>query len=303
MLTATPAVFSFLASCDDVYPEPAAAQKTGAPAPSATTTASAMPSASTPMPTPAPTFFTPDERKALGALANAILPPDDQPGGEALGAVPYIEGLLTAFEQPTPTIFAGGPFSSRNPYPDKNGAMSTKFPTNDIGTFLPLDRYNEAAWRLTIYGSSGLPNGGPNDGVTGPIVGYRDQLRNGIAAAIANNGGQPIDGLDQDTLNGIYKGLPKTFRELLYDLVCEAAFALPEYGGNLKMAGWKMVHFEGDVMPFGFSQWDATTQSMVERADAPVSLPNPGSDPEPLDDDSWNYVELIVNFLGGKVYS
>src|SRR5207245_2032191 len=57
----------------------------------------------------APSFFTDQERRALGALADAVLPPDDQPGGSALGAVAFIEKLATVYEAPTavPEIYAG----------------------------------------------------------------------------------------------------------------------------------------------------------------------------------------------------
>ncbi len=56
-------------------------------------------------------YFTTEERSVLGALADAVLPPDDVPGGNALGAVDYIERLLTAFEEDTPFVYAGGPYS------------------------------------------------------------------------------------------------------------------------------------------------------------------------------------------------
>src|SRR5438552_2802844 len=67
--------------------------------------------------TQTPHYFTDDERKALGALADAIIPPDGDPGGKDLGAVPYLEQLLTAFESDPPKVFAGGPFSGRAPNP------------------------------------------------------------------------------------------------------------------------------------------------------------------------------------------
>src|SRR5262245_26830840 len=88
----------------------------------------------------APPFFSPAERRALGALANSVLPPDDTPGGAALGAVVYIERLLTAFDVEPPPLFAGGPYSGRTPFPDGAGGASTERPPNDFATFLPLDR-------------------------------------------------------------------------------------------------------------------------------------------------------------------
>jgi hypothetical protein len=247
-------------------------------------------------------FFTDEEKRSLGALANAVLPPDDLPGGEALGVVAYIEKLLTAFDVSPPAIFAGGPYSGRAPYPDANGAASTSFPPNDFSSFLPLDRYGEAAWKLTIFGSSGVPGGGPNDAVLGPIVGFQDQIREGLATAVAK-AGQPLESLSAPTLAAFYRMLDPDFQALLFDLVTQGAFAAPEYGGNTGLAGWALCHYEGDVMPYGYSQFDPASQSYVERPGHPVSTPNPGPDPEPVTTDTWAFVATIVEALGGTEFS
>ncbi len=255
-------------------------------------------------PPPAP-FLSPDEQAVLAALADAILPPDDTPGGSALGAVAYIERLLTAFDDPTattpPPIFAGGPFSGREPFPDANGAPTTMSPPNEFQQFIALDRYNDAAWRLTVLGSAGVPGGGPNDEVLGPIAGWRAQVKDAIAQAVMVANG-PFSTLTPAAVAEVYKGLDSDLRDLLYDLVSEAAFSAPEYGGNLGLAGWKLAHFEGDVMPMGFSQYDAATGAYVERADAPVSMPNPGADPLPVSADTWAFVGQIVTVLGGMAF-
>jgi hypothetical protein len=86
---------------------------------------------------------------------------------------------------------------------------------------------------------------------------------------------------------------------MLMDLVAEAAFAPPEYGGNPDGAGWAMVHFEGDSQPLGYSLYDLSTGSYRERA--PVSGPA-ASDPEPMDDDTRAFVTLVVTFLGGEEF-
>src|SRR3954469_22269706 len=93
------------------------------------------------------TFFTSEERRDLGALANYVIPPEgSSPGGADLGAVPYIERLLTAFDVDPPAIFADGPFSGRKPTPDGYGAA------NDFARFTTLDRVQEKAWRIRLYG-------------------------------------------------------------------------------------------------------------------------------------------------------
>ena len=256
---------------------------------------------STPQPPPTTGFLTDAERRALGALANVILPPDDLPGGEALGAVSYVERTLTAFDVSPPAIFAGGPYSGRSPFPNDDGTPSSNFPPNDFKNFVPLDRYADAAWRLTIFGSAGLMGGGPNDAVLGAVVGLRDKIRNGLAAA-EKTAGQPLETLSLADATGIYKSLDSDFRDLVYSLVCEGAFSAPEYGGNKNFGGWKLAHFEGDVMPYGFSQYDPAEGVYRELANAPVSFPNPGPDPEPVNDDTWSFVRTVVSALGGQEF-
>ncbi len=248
-------------------------------------------------------FFTDAERQALAALADAILPRDDKPGGAALGAVAYIEGLMTALEQPTPLIWAGGPFSGRQPYPDAEGQPSSDYPQNDFANFLPLDRVSKAAWQLALYGSDGLPNGGPNDAVLGKTVGLRDQMREGLARVLAAEPG-PVE----TWLAGGQAPLLETFdidpdfRDLLVNLVTQAAFAAPEYGGNPGGIGWSMIHFEGDSQPLGYSQYVASASTYAERPDAPLSTANPGPDPEPMDAETHALVTTIILGLGGKVF-
>lgn len=59
-------------------------------------------------------FFTDAERAAVGAFANVIVPPEPgKPGGAELGAVAFIERLLTAFDVTPPAIYANGPYSGR----------------------------------------------------------------------------------------------------------------------------------------------------------------------------------------------
>src|SRR5207249_2424274 len=170
---------------------------------------------------PAPSFFSDGERRALGALADVVLPPDDTAGGAALGTVEYVERLLTAFERDPPLVFAGGPFSGRTPYAE--GAA----PPNGFTRFLPLDRVSERAWRLYLYGSAGVPGGGPNDTVLGPVVGLRDEVRDGLATAMrAAPAG--LETLDLEARKVVFQGLPPDFRATLVELVAQAAFSAPE---------------------------------------------------------------------------
>ena len=229
--------------------------------------------------------FTGVQLAMLEQLADVIIPPDDTPGGAKLGAVAYIEGLINAFYGVGHArIYAGGPFSDRNPLPDATT------PPNDFVNFIELDRVNDTAWRLFIFGSASVPGGAPNEATLGPVVGLRDRLQQGLDAAIALKVADPaklFDALDDD------------FRQLLIDLVTEAAFAAPEYGGNPGGAGWQLVHFEGDSLPRGYSAFDGT--SYVERPEAPLSTANPGPDPDPLTDDIKQLLTTVANVLGGRV--
>jgi hypothetical protein len=245
-------------------------------------------------------FFTDDERAALAALANAVLPPDDTPGGAALGAVEYIERLVTAFDGADathpPAIFAGGPFSGRAPYADANGAPSENFPPNSFASFLPLDRIKEAGWRIKLFGSSALPGGAPNDAILGPVVGLRDQLKTGLADAMKGSvelGFGDLASLNQDDLITYLNKLEATFHDLIIDLVQQACFCPPEYGGNLGMGGWALAHFEGDQQPLGYSVWSTAQNKYVERPDAPMSTLG-GPDPEPLSDDVVAFIDHII---------
>ncbi|HEY1960102.1 MAG TPA: gluconate 2-dehydrogenase subunit 3 family protein [Polyangiaceae bacterium] len=256
-------------------------------------------------PPPQTGFFTDQERAVLGALANAVLPPDDTPGGKDLGAVAYIERLLTAFDAADattpPAIYAGGPYSGRVPFADENGAPSSNFPPNSFATFLPLDIVKDAGWRVQIFGSSALPAGAPNDALLGAVTGLRDQVKQGLAAAIAGSP-TPIDQLSQDDLiDFLNTGLSVPFRQLVIDLVCQASFGPPEYGGNPNLAGWQMTHFEGDSQPLGYSVWSTAQNQYVERPDAPMTTPN-ATDPEPLDADVIALCDNVVSLLGGTVF-
>src|SRR5215472_1893441 len=231
---------------------------------------------------PAPTFLTNDERAALGRIADYIFPPDAQPGGSALGAAAYVDGLLTALDGDAPTVFRGGPYSGRQPFADTNGNASSNYPSDAFASFLPLDRFQLAAWKLRLFGSSGLPGGGPNDAVLGPTVGMRDQVRASLGEMLkAAGGAAAVSKLDDNAVTQIWKGLDN--KDVLVELVLEAVFCAPEYGGNVNQGGWKIAHFAGDSLPLGYSPFDAATGSYVERADAPITKADSAPDPDPMD--------------------
>ncbi len=252
------------------------------------------------------TFFSPEERSALGALANVVIPPGAGPGGADLGAVAYVERLCTAFDSATPLIFAGGPFSGRRPFPTTSGEPGPTSPNNDFATFLPLDRATERAWRIELFGSANVDGGTFNDpAIVAPVIGIRDQMKNGLASVISGSP-TPIANLAPQDLHDVFAGLDVDFRDLLIQLVTEAAFSAPEYGGNVGLGGWKLSRYEGDTLPLGYSVYSEMPLSpggapgYREAADAPVSGPFPGADPAPMTDETLTLVRAVVSFLGGR---
>jgi hypothetical protein len=260
-------------------------------------------------------FFSATEADAIGALADFILPPDSQlPGGKLLGAVEYIDSFLASFNGGGP-IYAGGPYSGRQPYPNPDGTPSKNFPPDDFSTALALDRISTVNFQLMISGPSAVPGGLPNASVVSPLADWQSFIRTNLATVIAAST-TPLSSLTSKQLGNLYNSTP-AFQTLLYgpttlvnggytptgsgiiapgliELVCEAAFAPPEYGGNTNLGGWQIANFEGDSQPMGFSWYDTTTNSYQENPNAPVSSPNPGMDPAPIDATTTKVLDFII---------
>jgi hypothetical protein len=240
-------------------------------------------------------FFTADERATLEALCDRIIPPDEPPGtvpgAKELGAAAYIEGLLTAFSGGVPRIFAGGPFSNRNPFPDyKNGTASHRRPRNSFRHFIPLTRVQELRWRAEIYGSANVPGADFNDALLGgPLTGLRDVYRNGLARVnqiAMTAAGAPFAQLSTTQQDAVLPLLgargafpPDPRRPPFYSIVIqhtiEGCFSAPEYGGNQGGRGWQMLGLEGDDQPLGYSLFSKAKDGYNERPDHPMSTANP----------------------------
>ncbi len=178
------------------------------------------------------TYLDDTERSVLAAVVDRLIPPSGKhPGGEALGAVDYIDGLLDAFATDPPRIWAGGPFSGRA------GGNS------GFTTFLALSPLEELAWRTRIEGSQDIADRER----MGPVVGWQTQYRNGLAAL----GGDfaAVDADEQDRR----LDADLAFRHLVYEHAVEGAYAAPEYLGNRDLAGWRAIGFPGDVQPRGYT--------------------------------------------------
>lgn len=238
-------------------------------------------------------FFTTVERAALEALVDRIIPPDADPGAKALGAASYIERLLTAFDTDPPFLFAGGPFSDRNPYPDNaDGTASSSFPANAFATPVPPSPLQALYWRAEIFGehAAGLPPFLTAQLGGATLRGLRDLYREGLAtvdAVALSQKGAPFAQLSTGDQDAVLAALDspsvfpvdpirgKSFLDVVISHTIEGCFSAPEYGGNTGGAGWRMLGIEGDAQPFGYSIFSLATQDYVERADHPMSTPNP----------------------------
>lgn len=196
-------------------------------------------------------FLDDAQMATLRALADRLIPAGIGPGGGASGCAEAINMLLSAFVFDPPMIFAGGPFS------DRGGAAE-----NDFLNFLPLDRYEETAWRLKIEGSLGRLEREFN----GPVPGWQTTYQDGLARL--NERAASLGFAD-------FAAMPAPAQELLMrdgqDLqisqlidvafmhCLDAMYGAPEYGGNKDLAAWDFTNYDGDVQPRGYTAEQVTT--------------------------------------------
>jgi hypothetical protein len=267
-------------------------------------------------------FFTKGERRTLEALVDTIIPPDETPGAAELGVVRYMEGLLTTFDGNKPRLYAGGPYSNRNPFIDyETGTPGKKRPRNAFKKFVAPNRLQDLYWRWQIFGTSGLDDAQralvePLDAQLGgtPLVGLRDLYRDGLAGLDAlSREGEGAAFLDLDEAARIRArdaartSLPvdprrgKNFIGLVVQHTVEGLFAAPEYGGNRKGGGWALAGVEGDSQPLGYALYSRADDAFKERADHPLSTPNPDevAGPLPLSPISDTIQQVIVAGANG----
>lgn len=184
-----------------------------------------------------PVYFDPESYAIVEAACERLIPAaGGHPGATALGVADYVEGLLGAFLDDPPRIWAGGPFSGRH-----GGQPS-------FGRFLRLSRLEELAWRTRIEGSQGVAEREFN----GPVTGWQQEYRDGIAAL-----GTDFVELPPEEQDARLDAVPE-FRHLLYGHACQGAYGAPEYGGNRDLGGWRAIGFAGDVQPQGYTDEEVT---------------------------------------------
>src|SRR2546421_281561 len=74
--------------------------------------------------------FSAEQRAAMAVLGDWLFPADADPGATQLGLLEYVDRLVGAFDFSPPAIFAGGPFSGREPYPDAHPLVIPRTPGN-----------------------------------------------------------------------------------------------------------------------------------------------------------------------------
>lgn len=178
-----------------------------------------------------PVFLTPDEYACLDAVCARLIPSEGGPGAAEAGVVNYIDILLGAFAFEPPRIWATGPYSGRH------GGDAT------FTDFLPLAPLEELAWRIRIEGTLGIPEREFN----GPVVGWQERYRKGLAAL-----GAGFATMSPDEQDARLRG-DEDFTTLVYEHACEGMYGAPEYGGNRDLVGWHAIAFEGDVQPRGYT--------------------------------------------------
>src|SRR5438094_413764 len=91
-----------------------------------------------------------------------------------------------------------------------------------------------------------------------------------------------------------------TFIDLLVEHTLEGCFAAPEYGGNRRLGGWRMLGIEGDDQPLGYSIFSRAKGDYVERPDHPMSTPNPDevAAPRPITPDAEKVQDTIIALTG-----
>ncbi|MBA0127425.1 gluconate 2-dehydrogenase subunit 3 family protein [Haloechinothrix sp. YIM 98757] len=210
-----------------------------------------------------PRYLTRAELETLRAVVDRIVPEDHAtPGGARSGCAEAIDGLLGAFREDPPLIFAGAPFS------DRAGS-----PVNHFAEFLPLDSYEETAWRLRIEGSRDRPERTFN----GPVTGFQTIYRDGLAAldeaAVGGRRFADLTAPEQDLLLATSRDPAVTaLMDVAVPHTFEFQYGAPEYGGNADLAAWDYTGYPGDVQPRG---WTREEVEEPDRHAGPVA-PLPG---------------------------
>ncbi len=185
-------------------------------------------------------FLSPHQAAVLDAATRRLIPgPLDEaleighPGAHEANVVRFLDNMLAAFSFSPPLVHAGGPWSNR--------AGGTE---DFMADFVPLDRAQTYGWQQRV-------------------ATLQSQYTNGIALLDQQAGGDftKVSKVRQDLILGQGKAL--SFTQLLFGHTVEAMYAVPEYGGNADLVGWRAIKWPGDNEPRGYTnaeveapEWD-----------------------------------------------
>ena len=74
-----------------------------------------------------------------------------------------------------------------------------------------------------------------------------------LDASAQDTYGKSFATLSVQERQGVIDGSDRAFVAMLWGHVVEGTWGDPVYGGNAGMSGWKMIGYEGDRQPVGFS--------------------------------------------------
>jgi hypothetical protein len=208
-------------------------------------------------------------------------------------------------------IFAGGPFSGRNPFGDPTtGAPSGRFPRNSFVDYVELPRVKRLAWTVRLDGASAVPEVADNPlAISLADVDLRRKYREGlplfdqVAEEIHSARFVDLTEEQQDEVLAEVQQRNRSFMTLLTFHSIEGLLCAPEYGGNRDGLGWALVQFDGDSQPLGYTIFDETAQEYRERADKPNSRPNPDEDCSGLSEEMVEFLRVaLVTLAGAKEF-
>jgi hypothetical protein len=230
----------------------------------------------------------------LGSEPQAECPAADVNGDGIIDAADVASAELSLFQ--ARPIYAGGPFSGRQPFGDFEAGRATDlYPENSFETFLPLNRVQRLAWKVRLDGAGDVPEVAANPlAVQLEDVDLRRKYRQGLAEIEQESQarfGASFVALGAGQQDQILDAADPVFRNLLTGHAIEGFLCAPEYGGNRDRIGWKLVGFDGDSQPLGYTLgFDEAIQQYIERPDKPNSRPDP-------DEDCRGFSPTVVNFI------
>lgn len=215
----------------------------------------------------------------LGAPADPACPSADVDGDGSITAADLQRAASAIFAHRP--IYAGGPFSGRQPFGDfATGTATTQFPGNSFASSLPLNRMQRLSWEVRLNGAESVAEVAANPLATSlAIVDLRRKYSEGLAAIESTSQQQfqkSFVALSADEQDQVLAASDAAFYELVTQQTVEGMLCAPEYGGNRNLIGWQLTGFDGDSQPLGYTLgFDEGAGAYIERSDKPNSRPNP----------------------------